>query len=407
MNKINSKRFFNRLNIINNLNKDLSKNGVNRIALTKKDKQARDIIVSWMKKLGLIIKIDNIGNIFGFNYFEKDAQPIILGSHIDTVRNGGKYDGLLGILGALEVIEILNNKNKIPKNIGIAIFTNEEGVRFSPDMMGSWSFTKVEKINKIHKIKDDQNISVKQALKEINYLGKEKQLFFKPKYFLELHVEQGPLLDIYKKDIGIVKGVQAINWLYISLLGQSNHAGTTPNSKKVDPNKVFSKILNFINKKTYSNSKQLATVGKVEYFPNQTNVIPNKINFTIDIRNKDDLKLKNFRKELMKQINFYSKHYSIDFKIKELVNFKSVKFNQKINNIIKKNVLKNKLSHMNIYSGAGHDAQMLSKICPTSMIFIPSLRGISHDKKEDTKKQQILNGLRLLLNVTEDLLKKN
>ncbi|PPR46012.1 MAG: Allantoate amidohydrolase, partial [Alphaproteobacteria bacterium MarineAlpha5_Bin8] len=120
-----------------------------------------------------------------------------------------------------------------------------------------------------------------------------------------------------------------------------------------------------------------------------------------------DLKLKNFRKELIKQINFYSKCYSIDFKIKELVNFKSVKFNQKINNIIKKNVLKNKFSHMNIYSGAGHDAQMLSKICSTSMIFIPSLRGISHDKKEDTKKQQILNGLRLLLNVTEDLLKIN
>jgi len=403
--QINSSRFFKRLNVINKLNSNISKNGINRIALTKKDKEARDIIVKWMKEIGLKIKIDKIGNIFGFNYFNKNSQPIVLGSHIDSVKNGGKYDGLVGVIGALEIIEILNSRKKKLPNIGIAIFTNEEGVRFSPDMMGSWSFIKSETINKIHSIKDDNNITIKQALKKINYLGREKQLFFKPKYFLELHIEQGPILDMNRKDIGIVNGVQAINWIKISLSGQSNHAGTTPNSNKIDPNRVFSEVLNYLYKKIKNNSKQLATIGKVEYYPNQTNVIPKQIVFTIDLRNINDLKLKNFKKDLVSKIIFYSKKYSITSKITELVNFKSVKFDKDLNNIIKKNILKNKLSYMNMFSGAGHDAQMISEICPTSMIFIPSKNGISHDKKEFTTKQQIKNGLNLLLNVTEDILR--
>ena len=307
--QINTSRFFKRLNTINKLNSNISKYGINRVALTQKDKEARDIIVKWMKEIGLKIKIDKIGNIFGFNYFNKNSQPIVLGSHIDSVKNGGKYDGLVGVIGALEIIEILNSRKKKLPNIGIAIFTNEEGVRFSPDMMGSWSFIKSETINKIHSIKDDNNITIKQALKKINYLGRENQLFFKPKYFLELHIEQGPILDMNRKDIGIVKGVQAINWLKISLSGQSNHAGTTPNSNKIDPNRVFSEVLNYFNKKIKSNSDQLATIGKVEYYPNQTNVIPKQIVFTIDLRNRNDLKLKKFKKDLVNKIIFYSKKF--------------------------------------------------------------------------------------------------
>ena len=192
--------------------------------------------------------LDTMGNMFARREgTDPNALPVMVGSHLDTQPTGGKYDGVLGVVGALEVIQTLIEKNKIKESIGLAVFTNEEGVRFTPDMMGSWSFTKRENIQKIHQIKDIKNITIKEALKKINYLGKERQLFFKPKRFLELHIEQGPILHNNKKDIGIVKGVQAITWLKISLFGKSNHAGTTPLKNRYDPMIVFGKINNYIN----------------------------------------------------------------------------------------------------------------------------------------------------------------
>ena len=404
MSLINSKRFLQRLEKINNL-KISSKNiGVNRIALSKEDKNARDIIISWMKSLKLEIKIDNIGNIFGLYNCHNKTSPLLLGSHIDSVKNGGKYDGVLGVVGALEVIQTLIEKNKIKESIGLAVFTNEEGVRFAPDMMGSWSFTKKENIKKIHKIKDIENITIKEALKKINYLGKEKQLFFKPKSFLELHIEQGPILYNNKKDIGIVKGVQAITWLKISLFGESNHAGTTPLKNRQDPMLVFGKINNYINTLSTKKNNQLITIGSMNVQPNQINVIANKIEFTIDMRNPKDDKLDNVEKKIKRTIKKLCSENNIKFKIKKLVKFTSVKFDHKLNSIIKYHSEKLQYSNMNLFSGAGHDAQMLAKICPTSMIFVPSTNGISHDKREHTKYKNLIKGINLLYSVAKNLL---
>ena len=404
---INFKRFFKRLYDINNLkNTSFEKIDINRIALTLEDKIARDKIIKWMKNLNLTIKIDNIGNIFGFYNFNKNTKPLLLGSHIDTVRNAGRFDGSLGVIGALEVLETLIKKNVTNKPIGIAIFTNEEGVRFTPDMMGSWSFTKRENINKIYKIKDNNNINIKDALKKIKYLGKEKQLFFKPKMFLELHIEQGPILDIEKKNIGIVKGVQAITWLKVVLFGKSNHAGTTPMSNRRDPIKVFGEVSSYINSFKSDRNQQMITIGSLNIEPNQVNVIANKIEFTLDIRNPNDKKLVQFENNLNIKIKELCLANNIKYKIEKLVNFPSVKFDKKINKVIINKSKKLKYTYLELFSGAGHDAQMLANICPTSMIFVPSEKGISHDSKENTKKSDIKKGLNLLYNVTKELLKE-
>ena len=253
-------------------------------------------------------------------------------------------------------------------------------------MMGSWSFTKRENINKIYKIKDNNNITIKDALKKIKYLGKEKQLFFKPRMFLELHIEQGPILDIEKKNIGIVKGVQAITWLKVVLFGKSNHAGTTPMSNRRDPIKVFGEVSSYINSFKSDRNQQIITIGSLNIEPNQVNVIANKIEFTLDIRNPNDKKLVQFENNLNKKIKELCFANNIKYKIDKLVNFPSVKFDKKINKVIINKSKKLKYTYLELFSGAGHDAQMLANICPTSMIFVPSEKGISHDSKENTKK---------------------
>ena len=401
---INTKRFLSRLEKINNLKNNSKNIGINRIALTQEDQRARDIIINWMKSIKLTVKIDNIGNIFGIYNYNNKTKPLLLGSHIDSVKNGGKYDGSLGVVGALEVIQTLIEKDKIKESIGLGVFTNEEGVRFAPDMMGSWSFTKRKNIKNIHNIKDNNNVTIKKALKNINYLGNEKQLFFKPKKFLELHIEQGPILYDNKKDIGIVTGVQGITWLKISLFGKSNHAGTTPLKNRCDPMIVFGKINNYVHSLSNKTNNQLITIGAIDVRPNQINVIANKIEFTLDMRNPKDEKLNNIEKKIRKEIKKICFKYNIEFLIKKLVKFNSVKFNHKINKTIKIYAKKLKYSNMHLFSGAGHDAQMLATICPTSMIFVPSAKGISHDKREYTKNQDLIKGVNLLYNVAKDLL---
>ncbi len=401
---IDSKRFIKRLNQINKLDPKSSLKGVNRIALTQEDKKARDQICKWMRDLKLKIKIDNIGNIFGFYNFNRNKKPFLLGSHIDSVKNGGRYDGSLGVIGGLEVIQTLIEKDKVDHPIGLAVFTNEEGVRFAPDMMGSWSFIKKENINKIYKIKDNNNVNIKQALKKINYLGKEKQLFFLPKNFIELHIEQGPILYNQKKKIGIVKGVQAITWLKIELFGESNHAGTTPIINRNDPIKIFIKISEYIYSLSNKKNKQLITIGSIKVTPNQINVISNKIEFTVDMRNPNDKLLTNIEMKINKFIKRLCKKENVNFKINKIVNFKSVNFDNKMNQIIKKHSDNLNYSNMYIHSGAGHDAQMLAQICPTTMIFIPSQKGISHHSKEYTKNIDLIKGVNLLYKVTKDLI---
>jgi len=401
---INSKRFLERLEKINNLKINYKNIGINRIALTKEDKRSRDLIIYWMQSIKLKIKIDNLGNIFGFHNYSNKTKPLLIGSHIDSVKNGGKYDGALGVVGALEVIQTLIEKNKIEESIGLVVFTNEEGVRFAPDMMGSWSFTKRENIKKIHQIKDFNNVTIKEALKKINYLGKERQLFFKPKSFLELHIEQGPILYNNKKEIGIVTGVQAITWLKICLFGKSNHAGTTPLKNRYDPMIVFGKINNYINSLSTEKNNQLITIGSINVQPNQINVIANKVEFSVDMRNPKNEKLNKVEQKIKKEIKKICIQNNIKFSIKKLVKFTSVKFDNKINNTIKYHAKKLKYSNMNLFSGAGHDAQMLAKICPTSMIFVPSRKGISHDKREYTKDQDLFKGVNLLYCVAKDLL---
>ena len=404
MQYINSNRFLNRIFQINKLSTKNNLTSVNRIALTESDKKARDQLCKWMKDLKLKIKIDNTGNIFGFYNYRKNKKPLLIGSHIDSVKDGGRYDGTLGIIGGLEVIQTLIEKDKIDHPIGLAIFTNEEGVRFAPDMMGSWSFIKKENIKKVHKIKDDENITIKDALKKINYLGKEKQSFFKPKQFIELHIEQGPILYNKKKQIGIVKGVQAITWLKIELFGESNHAGTTPIKNRKDPINLFSKICEYIYSLANKKNKQLITIGSIKISPNQINVISSKIEFTVDMRNPNNKNQINVEKKINQTIKKLCKKEKINFKIKKIVNFKSVKFDNKLNQKIKKHSNKLNYSNLSLYSGAGHDAQMLAQICPTSMIFVPSYKGISHHAKEYTKKIDLINGVNLLYSVTKDLL---
>ncbi|MEQ9639585.1 MAG: Zn-dependent hydrolase [Alphaproteobacteria bacterium] len=378
----------------------LESGGNARLALSDADKDGRDLVVGWMRDAGLQITVDKIGNIVGRRAGRRDdLAPVMTGSHIDTVRAGGKYDGNLGVLAGLEVVETLNDAGlETDRPICVAIFTNEEGVRFPPDMLGSLVYVGGMALDEALATTGIDEASVGAELNRIGYAGAAEPGHTKPHAFVELHIEQGPVLAAEDVTIGAVRDLQGISWQEVTIHGQSNHAGTTPMRLRHDAGYAAAAVAVHIRKLAAEMGRgQVATTGVIELFPNIINVIASRAKLTVDLRNTDERKLRDAEKNVARFLKDLAAAEGVRIETRKLARFEPVVFDAAIADLIVGVAKELGHSRRAMTSGAGHDAQMMARICPTAMIFVPSEKGISHNPAEHTEPDDLGAGADVLL----------
>ncbi|RST74358.1 Zn-dependent hydrolase [Siminovitchia acidinfaciens] len=379
--------------------------GLNRLALSEADKNMRDIFVDWLKEEGLEVRIDDFGNIYGKRKGKlEDGPSVAIGSHLDTQPCGGKYDGILGVLSALEVIRILNeNDIETEYPVEIVNFTNEEGARFAPPMLGSGGITGDFTKDYIYGIKDAEGISFEQALTDIDYLGDSKNRLTNVKNFIELHIEQGPILHDKEKTIGVVQGIQGIDWFTVKVTGKTNHAGPTPMENRKDALVAASKMILKVNEITDEIKGLKTTIGKMDVRPNVTNVIPGEVEFTIDIRHEDNELRSHAFERLKEQLSAIALMSEVELTITTDWNTETTLFAPAVKDAIQEAVDKFGYSSLELFSGPGHDAKYMAGVADSGMIFVPSIDGISHNEEELTLDDDIEKGANVLLYVVQKL----
>ncbi len=375
--------------------------GCARLALTDEDKAGRDLVVAAMEELGLNITTDGIGNVVGVMAGETDGPPVMCGSHIDTVRTGGRYDGNLGVLAGLEVIEVVKAAGLTPhRPLAVAFFTDEEGARFAPDMLGSLVYVGGMPLEEALEIEGIDGAIVGAELERIGYDGSSPLPAAAPYAFVELHVEQGPVLEAEGITIGAVDGVQGISWQEVTVTGQSNHAGTTPMNLRKDPGFVAAACANFVRQLALElGAPQVGTVGRLELHPNLVNVVPASATFTVDIRNTDEAILKQAEQRFAEFLATTAEAEGCTVETKELARFEPVIFDDRVIDMVRSTAEELGHSVKQMPSGAGHDAQMLARVCPTAMVFTPSRDGISHNPAEYTSPSDLEAGANVMLQV--------
>ncbi|MED5403849.1 MAG: Zn-dependent hydrolase [SAR324 cluster bacterium] len=375
--------------------------GVCRMALTDEDRQGRDMVVKWMHELGLEVTVDQIGNVIGIRAGQESGRPVMTGSHIDTVASGGRYDGNLGVLAGLEVIATLNDAEiTTRKPIGVGFFTNEEGSRFAPDMMGSGVHQGAFELKSMLDVLDNDGARVGDELEKIGYAGETSTGDFRADSFVELHVEQGPILELENYEIGAVEGVQGISWNEYRISGTANHAGTTPMRLRHDAGFVAAAIS--VETRRLANemgANQIGTVGVTKLNPGLINVIAKEALITIDLRNTDEQKLQEAEKTMSSFIEQLCKAEGVTFSSRTLARFEPVSFDKEMVSLVAETASTLGFRVKSMPSGAGHDAQMFAPNCPTAMIFVPSRNGISHNVAEFTEPRHLQAGADVLLQI--------
>ena len=376
-----------------------------RLALTDQDGEGRDLVVAWMRELGLAVTVDAIGNVFGLRKGRTDSAPLMTGSHIDTVRTGGRYDGNYGVLAGLEVVEVPNQAGiETERPISVAFFTNEEGARFHPDMMGSLVHVGGMPLEEALAATSSDGKSIGEELRRIGYAGPAP--VGKPNLhrFVELHIEQGPVLDREGVTIGAVDSLQGISWTEFTIKGISNHAGTTPMRLRHDAGYVAARLSTFVRDLANEiGGNQVGTIGSVKLFPDLINVIPSKAVVTVDIRNTDEAKLKEAEQRVDAFVAEAAKAEGCTVESRRLARFEPVIFDAGMAAMIERTAKDLGFSVRRMTSGAGHDAQMMQRVAPTAMIFVPSVGGISHNVREFTKSEDLEAGANVLLQVMLEL----
>lgn len=370
-----------------------------RLALTDEDRAGRDLVVSRMRELGLEIQIDRVGNIFGSRKGVESLPPVITGSHIDTVATGGKFDGAYGVLAGLELIQTLNDVDASTRHpIAVAVFTNEEGVRFHPDMLGSLVYAGGLGVEDAWAIPATDGPSFGEELDRIGYAGAMVPGSIAPQAFIELHIEQGPILDAEGGSLGAVVNLQGISWQEVTIRGIANHAGTTPMHMRRDAAYGAARTVCFVRDLTREiGGAQVGTVGSFMIAPNLINVIPREAVITVDLRNTDESLLREAEYRLDTFLRDLADRDGLEVRTRRLARFEPVAFDTRIVSIIQDSaeVLGQPIKPMT--SGAGQDAQMLARICPAAMIFVPSVGGISHSPAECTRPEHLELGANVLL----------
>lgn len=371
-----------------------------RLALTDEDKAGRDLVISWFRDEGMSIRIDQIGNIFARREgLQTGLAPVMCGSHIDTQPTGGRFDGNYGVLAGLEVIRTLNeHKIETDHPIDVAIWTNEEGSRFVPVMMGSGVFSNTLTLEEALSAQDKAGISVRDELKRIGYAGTETVGGYDVKAYFEAHIEQGPVLDTENLPVGVVSGALGLYWYDVIVTGQECHAGPSPMSYRRDALKTSSQLINRI--LTIADSRQpdgRVTVGELDMHPNSRNVVPGRVKFSVDLRHSDKAELDKMHDEFTALLQAEKKE-GIEIELKVVQKMPPTHFNKDCINRVRDAVNALKLPHIEMISGAGHDAVYLSRTIPTAMIFVPCIGGISHNEIEDARPDELEAGAHVLLN---------
>lgn len=372
--------------------------GCARLALTDEDKLGRDLVIEWMKDLNLEITVDVVGNVVGI-WNVGHGKPVMTGSHIDTVRTGGKYDGNYGVLAGIEVIQSCQEQGVIPQHpLAVAFFTNEEGARFAPDMFGSIVYVGGMSVEEALDTIGIDDARVGDELERIGYNGATPCPGLFPHAFVELHIEQGPVLEQTDMSIGAVTGVQGISWQEVTITGQSNHAGTTPMNMRRDPAYVAANITVFLRDlATRFGGHQVCTVGKIDLHPNLINVVPQTAVLTLDVRNTDEQKLQEAEAEIAAHLQRLAAEEDVVINTRPLARFEPVVFDERVVSLVESIAVSQGHRVSRLPSGAGHDAQMLARVCPTAMVFVPSAKGISHNPAEFTSPEELEAGANVLL----------
>ena len=390
---------------------DAAQGGRTRIALTDEEKAGRDLLVRWMRELDLEVRVDQIGNIFGVLHAahpEGTAQPLMMGSHIDTVRNAGALDGCYGVLAGLAVVRAYRQAGLRPaRAIVVAAFTNEEGVRYQPDMMGSLVYAGGMDVQAALNTVGTDGTRLGDELARIGYAGDMAPGAIVPREYIELHIEQGPVLEAEGKLIGVVESLQGISWQKVTITGVANHAGTTPTRLRHDAGYAAAACVAFLREQVVGAAPEttLATVGSLRLEPDLINVIPRRATFTVDLRDPDEQRLQAAERRLADFLATLAEREGVTVETEQLVRFEPVVFDAALADRIQAAAQRRGLPHRRMTSGAGHDAQMLARIAPSAMIFVPSRGGISHNPREHTDDDQLALGAQVLLEVVQDCLR--
>ena len=372
--------------------------GVNRIALNEYDIQARETLVHELKTIGAEIIYDDGGNILG-NLSKNFEGSIFIGSHMDSVPNGGRFDGMYGVVAALNVLKKLKNQNKIKNNVTVVDFTNEEGSRFQPSLLGSGLTTEVFTKEFVYSRIDDNGITFEEALKKSGFMGSEENRIkrLKANKFLELHIEQGPVLEREGYQIGIPIGIVTLIVDEYDFVGESNQAGPTPMDNRKDALVSASRFITEVreNAKRYGENL-VSTVGKIKNLPNAYNVIPGLVSLTLDIRSPDKKMAENFSKIASEIAEKIAGEEGTEVRHKNLWVTETTIFNEDIRVLIEKTCKSLDLKYKFIYSWPGHDAQYMNRITDTAMIMVPSHNGRSHVREEFTTDKDLINGFNVL-----------
>ena len=380
---------------------DTGDGGCARLALTDRDREGRDLVVTWMRDLGMRVDIDEVGNIVGTWPAASDAPPVLMGSHIDTVATGGKYDGTFGVLAGLEVVEaILTAGIETERPIAVGVFTDEEGSRFAPDMLGSLVYVGGMPLEAALMTVGVDGAVLGEELQRIGYAGPAPCPARPPHAFVELHIEQGPVLDSEGVDIGVVTGVQGISWTELTFSGQSNHAGTTPMAMRRDAGFAAAALAVVARElASAAGPPMVATVGRVTLVPNLVNVVAREAVVTVDLRHTDEAVLAAAEQDLLARAHAIADAEGITLATRVLARFEPVTFDPGVVDLVERAALARGRTTKRMPSGAGHDAQMLARVCPSGMVFVPSAGGISHNPAEHTDDAQLARGAVVLLDV--------
>jgi N-carbamoyl-L-amino-acid hydrolase len=376
------------------------KGGVKRLTLTDLDKQGRDLVVGWARQAGMSITIDQIGNVFMRRDGSNNAlPPIMTGSHIDTQPTGGKFDGNYGVLAGIEVVRTLNEKGiKTEAPIEVAFWTNEEGSRFVPVMMGSGVFCGAFTLEHAYAAKDVDGKTVGDELERIGYKGDQVPGQHPIGAYFETHIEQGPVLEDADKVIGVVPAVMGLSWYDCVVTGMEAHAGPTPMQLRKDALQVSTRIMQEV--VAIANRYPpygRGTVGMVQVFPNSRNVIPGEVKFSIDLRNVNDELLNTMHEEIHAFIDKTRQQTGLGITLERVSYYPPCPFHPDCVDAVRAATARLGYSTMDVVSGAGHDAIYAARVAPAGMIFVPCKDGISHNEIEDAKAEHLEAGCNVLL----------
>lgn len=373
--------------------------GVHRLTLTDPDKEARDLFASWSQEAGLSVSIDEMGNMFARRKgADSSIPPVLTGSHLDSVPNGGRFDGTLGVLGGLEIARSLNDAGTLTHHpIEIVNWTNEEGPRFPPSMLGSGVFAGIFQRDWAYGIRDANGKKFFDELERIGYLGDRPCRRRPIAAYVELHIEQGPCLISEGKQIGVVEGIRGLTWLRITMIGERDHAGPTPMNTRRDALVGAARAISAIREIPGKLHPDLVTtVGEIKVTPNAINVIPGRVTFSVDFRHEDEFILKRAEDLVLQAAKEAANWEGLSMEVDRIGASSPMPFDAWVTAAIEDACLKEGCTFLRMWSAAGHDARYAADICPAAMIFTPSIGGKSHSEEELTTWEDVFLGCRIL-----------